>query len=152
MAPLAAAREEAAVVQLAEARAAEKELVDEREKLADGVRDGDEYGSRLEVRGSLREALRSAQLADEGLQPLLHRCRQAKAPVQEGGRTYRAIDGWPLETAVALEGTREARWVVVVPRGGPQPGQTWKAFFFVAEHVGAFGGHKPAPKTLQGMV
>ena len=44
------------------------------------------------------------------------------------------------------------RWVVVVPRGGPQPGQTWRAFFFVAEHVGAFGGHKPAPKTLQGMV
>ena len=120
-----------------EARALEKELVGERERLADGVRSGDEYGRRLEVCGSLREAMRSAQLADEGLQPLLHRCRQARAPVHEGGRTYRAVDGWPLETAVALEGTREARWVAVVPRGGPQPGQTWKAFFCVAEHVAA---------------
>ena len=132
--------EQSAAEGLDAARAAEGALVREREQVADGARSGDEYGSRLEVRGSLREALRSAQLADAGLQPLLHRCRQARAPVQEGGRTYRAVDGWPLETTVALEGTREARWVAVVPRGGPQPGQSWKAFFFVAEHVGALGG------------
>ena len=66
------------------------------------------------------------------------------------GRPYRPAGDFVLETAVELPGDPAAHWVPVIPSEvGPYRGTTWRRWIYTSAHAGAFGGHRPALKTVQ---
>ena len=136
-------------------RAEEFRDISLRESLADTLRDGDPVLDRQEfqVSASMRQALVQAQWNDPNLAPICHTLQyDPKAQVALGkSKTALSLrlndEDWGLE-ALVRQANGESSWVVVVPDGLYRPGGSWKSFIFEHFHVGPFGGHKSADRTV----
>ena len=96
----------------------------------------------VEIGASLRTTWMCAQRADPSLTRLLKGGSQVEA---EGYRT--GADGL-LEKLVRRPNMPEF-WVPVVPDGAATAHMSWKKWSFLQVHVGVFGGHRSAAKTLE---
>ena len=68
-------------------------------------------------------------------------------PITDG---YRIAPDGVLERDIRQTGPCAAKWVPVVPDGRATRHLSWKRLVFLQVHVGIFGGHRNAEKTLAG--
>ncbi len=109
-----------------------------REALAEEAR-ADAGESKFAVADSLRISWLVAQRADTTLYALL-----AKPDEKKG---YRLATDSLLEKCVIAK-DRPVAWVPVVPQGNATTHLSWKRWVWLQNHIGVFGAHRGATKTI----
>ena len=93
------------------------------------------------------KALRSSWAQVQRLDPSLHSI--FKKISQDADRSgYRVAKDGVLERSVHLPEPLGQSWVPVVPEGEACAHTSWKRWVFLQSHVGIFGAHRSAEKTL----
>lgn len=116
-----------------------EERAKEREKLADDIK-ADECESDFKLGEALRISWYSHQKADKELSRIM-----TAKDMLDGFRL--ASDGI-LEREIKMPPPCRSKWVPVVPEGHATSVMTWKRWVFMQLHIGIFGGHRSAEKTL----